>query len=126
MPASNVQDVVTYHSDHLSHEDQANTIFCCHHATLSQSLQYPFKVAQLLCGENVIPETVLTNMEICSQSVTVLLKSIDNAVHTNYQNLRVFASVLQRFTDNIQLGNAIMKDYGEDMISIIRILYNTK
>ena len=51
-------------------------------------------------------------METCNQSVTVLLKAIDNALHTNYQNLRVFANVLQRFTDNILLGNAIMKDYG--------------
>ena len=48
-----------FYSEYLSHEDQANTIFCCHHATLSQSLQYPFKVAQLLCGENVIPETTV-------------------------------------------------------------------
>ena len=102
----------SFYSEYLSHEDQANTIFCCHHASLCQSLQYPFKVAQLLCGEDVIPETTVTNMETCSQSVTVLLKAIDNAVHTNYQNLRVFASVLQRFTDNILLGNAIMKDYG--------------
>ena len=102
----------TFCSDHLSHEDQASKIFCCHHASLSQSLQYPLRVAQLLCGESVIPETTVTNMEICSQSVTVLLKAIDNAVHTNYQNLRVFASVLQQFTDNILLGNAIMKDYG--------------
>ena len=101
-----------FYSEYLSHEDQANTIFCCHHATLSQSLQYPFKVAQLLCGENVIPETTVTNMETCNQSVTVLLKAIDNALHTNYQNLRVFANVLQQFTDNILLGNAIMKDYG--------------
>ena len=126
MPASNVQNGGTYCSNHLSHKDQANAIFCCHHASLSQSLQYPFKVAQLLCRENVIPEGALTNMEICSQSVTVLLKAIDNAVHTNYQNLRVFASVLQRFTGNIQLGNAIMKDYGQYIISIITILYNTK
>ena len=126
MPENNVQDLVTYCSDHLSHEDQANTILSYHHATLSQSLQYPLRVAQLLCRESVIPETTLTNMEICSQSATVLLKAIDNAVHTNHQNLRVFASVLQRFTGNIQLGNSIMKDYGECMISIITILYNIK
>ena len=41
----------------------ASDILCCHYGTLAQSLQYPFKVAQLLCGERVISKTTLAIME---------------------------------------------------------------
>ena len=33
------------------------------YGTLAQSLQYPLKVAQLLCGERVISKTTLAVME---------------------------------------------------------------
>ena len=42
-----------------------------------------------------------------------LLKAVRGAVHSNYHNLKVFANILQRFTDNIQLGDVIMNDYSK-------------
>ena len=61
----------------------------------------------------VISESILDHMETCKQPVTLLLNTVRKAVHNNYKNLKVFAKVLQKSVDNIQLGDAIMKDYGE-------------
>ena len=52
-------------------------------------------------------------MERCKQPVTLLLNAVRKVVHNNYKNLKVFANVLQKQVDNIQLGDAIMKDYGK-------------
>ena len=97
----------------MSLEDQASDILHCHYGVISQSLHYPIRVAQLLHGEKLISELTLANIETCNQPATLLLKSVRNSVHNNYQNIEVFASVLQQFSDNIHLGNAIMKDYGK-------------
>ena len=105
--------VTTVSTDQMSLEDQASDILRCHYGIIAQSLHYPISVAQLLHGERLISELTLANIETCNQPVTLLLKSVRNSVHNNYQNVKVFASVLQRFSDNIHLGNAIMKDYGK-------------
>ena len=106
-------EVMTSYDKQMSHEDRASDILRCHYGTLSQSLQCPIQIAQFLYGEKIISEAEVVSMETCNQSVMVLLKAVRYAVHTNYQNLKVFASVLQRFTDNIKLGDSIMKEYGE-------------
>ena len=49
---ANVQEVVM--TGYSSHEDHASDILRCHYGTLSQSLQYPICVAEMLCGERVI------------------------------------------------------------------------
>ena len=105
---ADVQEVVI--TSHSSYEDHASDILCCHYGTLSQCLQYPVQVAELLHGEGVISDDTLT---ISTQPLMSLLKAVRGAVHSNYQNLKVFASVLQRFTDNIQLGDVIMNDYSK-------------
>ena len=103
-----VQDVAM--TGYYSCEDHASDILCCHYDTLSLSLQYPIKVAQILCGEGVISDTALT---MYSHPLMSLLNAVRSSVHINYRNLKVFAIVLQRFTDNKQLGDIIMNDYGK-------------
>ena len=105
---ANVQEVVM--TGHSSCEDHASDILRCHYGTLSQCLQYPVQIAELLHGEGVISDDTLT---ISTQPLMSLLKAVRGAVHSNYHNLKVFASVLQRFTDNIQLGDVIMNDYSK-------------
>ena len=96
-----------------SHEDHASDMLRCHYGTLSQSLQYPVRVVQLLHEEGVISESILDRIETCKQPVTLLLNTVRKVVHNNYKNLKVFANVLQKSVDNIQLGDAIVKDYGK-------------
>ena len=109
--AFNVQE--PSYSDHDCHEDHASDILRCYYGTLSQSLKYPISVTRLLHEEGVISESILDCMETCEQPVTLLLNAVRKAVHNNYKNLKVFATVLQKSVDNIQLGDAIMKDYGK-------------
>ena len=117
MRAVNVQN--TKIKGHSSREDYASDILRGHYGTLSQSLDYPIKVAQLLCGERVISQTMLSDVKIRAQSpsekeaIFLLLKAVRHAVHTNYHNLEVFASALLKFTCNVPCAKAILKDYSK-------------
>ena len=42
----------------------------------------------------------------------LLLKTVRHAVHTDYHNLEVFASVLLKFS-SVQCAKAILNDYGK-------------
>ena len=103
----------------------ASDILRCHYGTLAQSLQYPLRVAQVLCGERVISKTTLAIMENeqWSQSeekaISVLLSAVRHAVHTNYHNLVVFASVLLRNSSNVPCAKAILNDYSECTVTFI-------
>ena len=46
----------------------ASDILCYRYGTLSQSLQYPVKVADLLCGERVVSQTTLFNVKTAAWS----------------------------------------------------------
>ena len=106
-------------TSYSSREDHASDILCCHYGTLSQSLQYPIRVAELLCGERVISETTLSVVKNKQRSqseekaIIVLLHAVRHAVHSNYSNLLVFASVLLKFTSNVPCAKAILKDCGK-------------
>ena len=97
----------------------ASDILRHHYGTLSQSLHYPIRVAEMLCGERVISQATLSMVKTTAESQSeaealfVLLKAIRHAVHSNYSNLLVFAIVLLKFTSNVPYGNAILKDYGK-------------
>ena len=96
-----------------------------HYGTLAQSLQYPLRIAQLLCGERVISKTTLAIMENeqWSQSeekaLSVLLSAVRHAVHTNYHNLVVFASVLLRNSSTVPCAKAILNNYSEYTVTFI-------
>ena len=110
--------------ENLLHKSRvASDILRCHYSTLSQSLQYPVSVAQVLHGEGFISKTTMSTIKTTAQSsseekaISVLLRAVRHAVHINYHNLAVFASVLLRFTDNVRCGKAILKDYGEYILN---------
>ena len=118
--ASNVQEVVmTGRSDQMSPEDHASDILRCHYGTLSRSLQYPIRVAQLLCGEGVVTQSTLSIMEneqwpqSEEKAISVLLKAVRHPVHSNYHNLVVFASVLLKLSSNVPCAKAILIDYSK-------------
>ena len=109
------------HNDQMSPEDLGSDILCRHYGSLSQSLQYPIMVSRMLYQERVISKTAFaiiidTAKSLSGEKATfLLLKEVRQAVHTNYHNLEVFASVLLKFTSNVPCANAILKDYGKCM-----------
>ena len=112
--SSTVQEVAM--ASHSSCEDHARDILCCHYGTLSQSLQYPVRVAHYLYGEGVITKNELAIIKCTVKSgkaLFILLQAVRHAVHTNYHNLEVFASVLLKQTINVPCANAIIQDCRE-------------
>ena len=103
---ANVQEVVM--TSYSSHEDHASDILRCHYGTLSQSIRYPVRVAHYLYGEGVITKTRLEIIEYTAKSpstrkaLLMLLGAVRHAVHTNYHNLTIFASVLLKFTSTVE------------------------
>ena len=91
----------------------ASDILRCHYGTLSQCLKCPVRVAQLLHNEGVIPNEVLGNIQDEENAIGLLLQAVRHAVHTNYHNLEVFASVLLKQTSNVPCANAIIQDCRE-------------
>ena len=95
----------------------AISIFDDHHPLLSESLSDPLDVAVMLNKEDVITYLALTSIKSVGPSVPkqreVLLAAVRAAIHSNFIFLQTFASVLCKFTDNVQLGEAILTDYGE-------------
>ena len=104
---------------HNTHEDHASDILRCHYGTLSQSLQYPVRIAQYLFEEGVITKTSLKIIKSTAKSPStrkvlfVLLQAVRRAVHTNYHNLEGFATVLLKQTSNVPCAKAILQDYRE-------------
>ena len=113
-----MQEIVTDPDVQTSPEDRASDILRNHYGRLSQSLHHTISVAQLLCEEKVISDTTLFNMNDIrrtpSERKTILLKSIRGAVRVSYCNLRTFASVLLKFNENVQFGDAILRDYSKN------------
>ena len=111
---ANVQEVVM--TSYNSHEDHASDILRSHYGTLSQSLQYPVEVARYLYREGVITKNILAIIKCTVKSgkaLFILLQAVRDAVHTNYHNLEVFASVLLKQTSNVPCANAIIQDCRE-------------
>ena len=106
-------------TSYSSHEDHASDILRCHYGTLSQSLQYPVRVAEMLCGERVISKVTLSTVKSTAKShseaeaLFVLLRAIRHAIHSNHSNLVIFASVLLKFTSNVPCAKDMLKDYGK-------------
>ena len=117
--ASAPYDVVTGPSNQISPEQCASDILCCHYASLSRSLHDPVAVGRFLHFEDsiMISEQTLTNLESTGQSESerriVLLRAVRYAVRTKYNKLEVFVNVLLKFSINVPLANAILKDYSK-------------
>ena len=71
----------------------------------------------MLNKEDVITYLALNSIKSAGPSVSkqreVLLAAVRAAIYNNFIFLQTFASVLCKFTDNVQLGEAILTDYGE-------------
>lgn len=74
----------------------------------------------MLYEEHVITKDVVTSIESAgstSQQVGALLAAVRVAVQSKYTSLKTFASVLCKFGDNVQIGEAILRNYGERIIA---------
>ena len=104
-------------NDRTTYEHSAISIFQRHFGRLQQSLQSPISVARFLHDEKIISEMVLNSVKSASQTLgdrrIILLTALQDAINTNYQFLKVFADVLSKFTENVPLANAILKDYSK-------------
>ena len=106
-------------TDTVNNEDCASNILRNHYGMLSQFLRDPIDVTRMLHEEGVFSETLLVSMNMESPRLslllkrTVLLRAVRGAVHSSSQNLKVFASVLLKFIDNVPLAKAILKDYSK-------------
>ena len=100
----------------------ARDILRCHYGVLSQSLQYPIRVSHQLYQEGVISMRTLNNIKSTAQSfseekaTSLLLQAVRHAVHINYHDLEVFASVLLKFNSNVPCAKAILRDCGKYVI----------
>ena len=136
MIANSVKEIsATGHGNYKSSEDHASDILRCHYGTLSQSLQYPICIAQLLYEEQVISQRSLAIIKFAAQtfskeeSIFLLLKAIRHAAHNNYHNLEIFASVLLKFTSHVPCANPILKHCGKynfiDCMNVVGFLIET-
>ena len=83
-------------------------------STLYQCIITDTNVAEVLSTE-------IPNVQYTSESV--LLVSIQNAVHDNYENLETLGRALQKVTE--KLGSNILNEYGKCYIMyIVNYLYN--
>ena len=103
-------------TDYNSPEDHASHILGCHYDALSQSLHCPAVIAPLISLEiSGITKDILRSImkSVSENNATILLlKAVCQAVHTNYHNLEVFASVLLKFS-SVQCAKAILNDCGK-------------
>ena len=102
--------------DKSSCEEYAIAIFNHHYGQLSQSLQDSISVAHILHEQEILSETLLEHIESTKSATerrAFLLSAICGAIHISHYNLKVFASVLLKFTDNVPLANAILNDYSK-------------
>ena len=118
----NVSEVM---NDQLNDEDRASDILCHHYGTLSQCFHYSVSVAQLLHGEKLISKAMLSTAQSSSEDEAsfLVLKAVRHAVHTNYHNLVVFASVLLKFTSSVPCANAILEDCGKYIMIYTNTFY---
>lgn len=83
-------------------------------------------VGQSLFDEDstIISEETLLSLESFdrpeSERRVLLLRAVRGAVHTSSHNLEVFISVLLKFTKNVPLATAMLKDYSE----LLKCLYS--
>ena len=60
---------------------------------------------------------VLNSVKSASQTLEdrriILLTALQDAIHNDYQFLKMFAKLLLEFTENVPLANAILKDYSK-------------
>ena len=85
-------------------EHPACVILTRHHSTLTQSIgKDPIarsSIGGLLRLEKVIDERTLAAVN-SARGTEVLLTAVKEAVFVNYQNLRKFAAILQKFTATV-------------------------
>ena len=84
---------------------------------MSQCLINPIKVSQLLFSERCINEETLDKMESLQGSSddkkTTLLSAIHTAVSSDYEKLKVLATILSKFKETKYLSQRITTEYGE-------------
>ena len=93
-------------TSHISHEDHASDILRCHYGTLSQSHQYPVRVAQNLWEEEVITKT---RVEIIKYTANVnITKTTQSRQYLLHQPLEGGRGIAEAKGHDIKLEQAFM------------------
>lgn len=103
----------------MSNEDHACDILRKNYGALSMLITEPVQVAGWLKDEFLSRDT-FASVESTRGSLidcrAVLLKAIREAVHSNYKNLESFVTVLRKFPETADIGDAIFEKYSKSMI----------
>ena len=86
----------------------AACVLFAHHKSNIEPLSLP--QIQLLCKENLLTKRTLQLPEI--------LDSVKKAICRDYKNLKKFVDILCKSHITVEVGNAIMKDYGKFLSSM--------
>ena len=97
-----------------------------HYSTLAQSIgmdAIATSITLLLHSEKVIDERTLAAVN-STRGTEVLLTVVKEAIFVSYQNLEKLATILQKFTATVSVGDAIMKEYSKSVIATVSIMNN--
>uniref|UniRef100_A0A1X7TSP5 Uncharacterized protein n=1 Tax=Amphimedon queenslandica TaxID=400682 RepID=A0A1X7TSP5_AMPQE len=124
IPQEDVSTVVQPQEVVGGNEDCASDILRNNHSALSQSITEPVSVARLLHEEVIPNETlscVMSTRGSVSDSRTVLLKAVRDAVHSNYKHLELFVTVLRKFSETAHIGDTIFEEYKHNFSTDINV-----
>ena len=98
-------------------ESKADSILWKHYDRLYNAIITPYDVARKLYCERILAEDVFNKIESTQMSYDdvkrAILSPVHRVVHCQHECLRVFASVLLKFTDTVPVANTILKEYSK-------------
>lgn len=101
----------------LEPESKAASILRKHYDRLYNAIITPYDVARKLYSERILAEDVFNKIESTQmpydEMKRAILSAVRRVVHCKHECLRVFASVLLKFTDTVPVANAILKEYSK-------------
>ena len=101
----------------VEQETTATSILRKHYSTLHDVITSPNEVALKLYSERILADEEYDKLESTQMShgelKRAILSAVRRVVHCKHECLRVFASVLLKFTDTVPVANAILKEYSK-------------
>ena len=98
-------------------ESKAASILRKYYDRLYNAIITPYDVARKLYSERILAEDVFNKIESAQMSYDdakrAILSAVRRVVHCQHKCLRVFASVLLKFTDSVPVANTILKEYSK-------------
>ena len=101
----------------VEQETSATSILRKHYSTLYDVITSPNEVALKLYSEKILSDEEYDKFESTQMSYgelkRAILSAVRRVVHCQHKCLRVFASILLKFTDSVPVANTILKEYSK-------------